>query len=115
MRVFTGSDPVCYAELDRRANAVAWGLAGRRDERVGLLLGHDATMLVGLLGTLKAGCAYVPLDPDAPVSRLQKIIKDAGINVVVSDPRFVDLLSDVEVQPVTGATRDEAPEATIAP
>ena len=77
-----------YAELNERANAVALALMQGRDscagERVGLLLGHDAPMLAGLLGTLKAGAAYVPLDPGAPPARLQQVISEAGISRVVT-------------------------------
>ena len=79
-----------YRELDRRSSAVARQVAelARPSSRVGLLLGHDAAMAAGLLGVLKAGCAYVPLDPQAPLARLQTIIADAGIEVLVSVAAF---------------------------
>ena len=58
---------------------------GDAEQRVGLLLGHDAPMLAGLLGALKAGKAYVPLDPGAPPARLRQWIKGAGLAAVVID------------------------------
>ncbi|HEV2130118.1 MAG TPA: amino acid adenylation domain-containing protein, partial [Longimicrobiaceae bacterium] len=69
-----------YAELERRANQVAHALlqvSGSAEERVALLLGHDAPMLAAVLGTLKAGKTYVPLDPSFPAERLQRILEDA--------------------------------------
>ena len=74
--VVTAAHRWSYRELNRRANGVAHGLlaaCGDGEQRVGLLLGHDAPMLAGLLGALKAGKAYVPLDPGAPPARLAAV------------------------------------------
>ena len=51
---------------------------------VGIYLPRCPWMSIALLGTLKAGCAYVPLDIDAPIERLQTVIKDACLNVIIS-------------------------------
>ena len=86
--VQTGAHRWSYRELNRRANGVAHGLlaaCGDGDQRVGLLLGHDAPMLAGLLGTLKAGKTYVPLDPGAPAAWLRQWIRGAGLAAVVID------------------------------
>ena len=86
--VVTAAHRWSYRELNRRANGVAHGLlaaCGDGEQRVGLLLGHDAPMLAGLLGALKAGKAYVPLDPGAPPARLRQWIKGAGLAAVVID------------------------------
>jgi amino acid adenylation domain-containing protein len=86
-----------YAELAARANQVAADVlavaAGLPVQQVGLLLGHDAVMLAGLLGTLKAGKAYVPLDPESPPERLQSIIASAGITLIVSAAEHIELAS----------------------
>ncbi|MGI9309598.1 MAG: amino acid adenylation domain-containing protein, partial [Gammaproteobacteria bacterium] len=78
-----------YAELNARANAVAHELiaaCGTADgQRVGLLLGHDALMVAGLMGALKAGKTYVPLDPNAPPARLEEWVANAGLSAVVAD------------------------------
>jgi len=63
-----------YAELDRRADRIARRLTGlgvRRGDRVALLAERGVPALVGLLGVLKAGAAYVPFDPAHPRERLQ--------------------------------------------
>ena len=84
-----------YAELSARANRVAADVlamaAGLPAQRVGLLLGHDAVMLAGLLGTLKAGKTYVPLDPESPPERLQSIIASAGVTMIVSAAEYMNL------------------------
>ena len=84
-----------YAELAARANRVAADVlavaAGLPVQQVGLLLGHDAVMLAGLLGTLKAGKTYVPLDPESPPERLQSIIASAGVALIVSAAEHMEL------------------------
>ncbi|MDP7041611.1 MAG: amino acid adenylation domain-containing protein, partial [Gammaproteobacteria bacterium] len=83
-----------YLELNQRANAVAHALIDAdipAGERVGLILGQDAPMLAGLLGALKAGQAYVPLDPHAPAARLRTIINDAGLSALVAAPDHAGL------------------------
>ncbi len=84
-----------YSELDARAGAVAKlvSACASPGSRIGLLLGHDATMVAGLLGVLKAGCTYVPLDRDAPPARIKAIIEDAGITAVVTATADQDVLT----------------------
>jgi len=80
-----------YGALNAQADAVAvalcsLGLSGDAQvPRVGLLAAQDAPMVVGLLGILKSGCAYVPLEPSLPVARLRAQAADAGVSAVVSD------------------------------
>ncbi len=97
-----------YAELDRAADRVAHGLAAHRiwaGSRVALLLDHDAPMLAGILGVLKAGCAYVPLDPTHPAERLVRIQADASASVVLATEK-----SRAQAR-VAGHPRDRRPAA----
>nr|WP_239989593.1 MupA/Atu3671 family FMN-dependent luciferase-like monooxygenase [Corallococcus macrosporus] len=83
-----------YAELDARANQLAHHLRtlGVGPEvRVGLCAERTAELVVGLLGVLKAGGAFVPLDPAYPTARLTHMMRDAGLSVVVT----VDAIADV--------------------
>ncbi|MEU6073959.1 amino acid adenylation domain-containing protein [Micromonospora sp. NPDC047074] len=87
-----------YAELDRRANQVARHLIGhgvRRGDRVGLYLDKSLEAVVGLYGILKAGAAYVPLDPSAPPRRLGYIARDAGIAVLLTSHHKSAVWSDL--------------------
>ena len=68
-----GATTFTYAELDARANRIAQALRSRgvrRSQRVGLCLERGADMLAAVLGIVKAGAAYVPLDPSFPADRL---------------------------------------------
>lgn len=76
-----------YGELEGRANQLAHYLRRRgvgRGSMVGLLLPRSLDVFVGLLGALKAGAAYVPLDADYPPDRIQFILEDSGVSAVVS-------------------------------
>jgi amino acid adenylation domain-containing protein len=86
---------LCYAELNRRANRLARSLRELgvgRETRVGICMERSVDMVIGLLAILKAGAAYVPLDPAYPAHRLAYIVSDAGIEVLLSQERLADRL-----------------------
>ncbi|WP_214324848.1 non-ribosomal peptide synthetase [Nonomuraea sediminis] len=78
---------VTYAEVDARANAVAWHLrslgAGRGDF-VGIHAELGADLVAGLMGIVKSGAAYVPLDPANPPERNAAALDDSGARVVLT-------------------------------
>jgi amino acid adenylation domain-containing protein len=82
-------DELTYGELNRRANQLAHRLrelgvgGGAREERVGLCVERSLELIVGVLGILKAGAAYVPIDPGYPRERRSFIAADAGLRAVV--------------------------------
>ncbi|WP_342149802.1 amino acid adenylation domain-containing protein [Methylorubrum sp. SB2] len=112
--------PLGYAEFDRRSDAVAARLAAagvRRGDRVGVLVGRGTGMVVALLGTLKAGAAYVPLDPDYPSERLAFMARDAGLAALLIEP---DLRADAPagawtVLDVEGEASGPVPDFTPHP
>jgi natural product biosynthesis luciferase-like monooxygenase protein len=76
-----------YAELNARANQVAHHLLSlgiQPDDKIGLCMERSAAMMVGLLGILKAGAAYVPLDPAYPADRIALMMEDAQVPVLIS-------------------------------
>ncbi|GGK35985.1 putative non-ribosomal peptide synthetase [Pilimelia terevasa] len=76
-----------YAELDRRANRLTHALLARgvrAQDRVAVLLGRDVEMPVALLGVLKAGAVYVPMDPAYPRERLAYMLADAAPTAAVA-------------------------------
>ena len=79
-----------YAELDRHSAALAHALldAGvRAGDRVGLMMDRTVRLGVAMLGILRAGAAYVPVDAAAPSARIAGTLADAGVSVaVVADP-----------------------------
>jgi len=75
-----------YSELNAKANQLARYLRGvgvAADELVGLCVERSVEMVVGILGILKAGRAYVPLDPSYPRERLEYLLQDAAPKVVL--------------------------------
>lgn len=88
-----------YARLDSSANALAHGLlaAGiERGDRVGIFLPKSAEAVACLYGVLKAGAAYVPIDPKAPVVRAAAVANDCGVSALMTTStlatRLVSLL-----------------------
>ena len=77
-----------YSELNQRANQVANSLDVKPDTLVGLSVERSLEMIVGMLGILKAGAAYVPLDPNYPEERLNFILEDSGIEIILDKERL---------------------------
>ena len=88
-----------YGELNRLANVVARHLIDRGigpEAVVGLLLESWPLRLVGLLGVLKAGAAYLPLDPEHPDERLATTFRDSGAAVLLAEEALRDRLPAFE-------------------
>ncbi|WP_437715402.1 amino acid adenylation domain-containing protein [Sorangium sp. So ce448] len=88
-------EALTYAELDRRANQLAWylrELGVGPEVPVGVCLERSIELVVGLLAILKAGGAYVPFDPSYPPERLRVMLEDAAAPVLLTERRLVDTL-----------------------
>ena len=84
-----------YRELDQQASALAgrlcaWGV--QRATVVALYLDRSPAMVVAMLGVLKAGAAYLPLDPAHPPARLQAILDDSGAQVLLTQRAMAHVL-----------------------
>ena len=105
-----------YGELDRRANGLALvlrGLGVGPDVLVGLRTDRSLDVVVGILGILKAGGAYLPLDPAYPRDRVEFMLSDSGVDVVVAGREFA---GDFEVAGVQVVVLDDSVgEASVAP
>src|ERR671917_1932105 len=80
LAVKTRNHQLSYAALNKVANCVARALLAQRGdgvESIALLLEHDASMIAAILGVLKAGKVYVPLDPSFPYARNEYILEDS--------------------------------------
>jgi amino acid adenylation domain-containing protein len=98
--------PLTYGELWRRSGSVASDLQSRGvrlEDRVGVWAAQSSELLVGILGILRAGAAYVPLEPTLPETRLEYIVRDAGVNLIVAPDELLDAAASI-VPNVLGTT-----------
>ncbi|WOH53420.1 non-ribosomal peptide synthase/polyketide synthase [Bradyrhizobium sp. sBnM-33] len=109
-----GGQQVGYGDLNARANRLARRLRDDgigRDRLVGLALERSVELIVGVLAVLKAGGAYLPLDPDYPPDRLLHMLRDSGAALVLTQGRLVERLAPViaeaavEAWPIDEETR----------
>jgi amino acid adenylation domain-containing protein len=88
-----GDTPLSYRELSEQAGRLAHylnkELGVQPGALVGILLNRSASMIIAIAGILKAGAAYVPVDPDYPAVRRTHIMKDAGISVLLTQTDFL--------------------------
>ncbi|HEU5179227.1 MAG TPA: amino acid adenylation domain-containing protein [Candidatus Polarisedimenticolia bacterium] len=90
-----GDRRVTYGEIDSRSGGLAASLLEMgigEESRVGLCVDRSPEMLVGILAALKAGAAFVPLDPFQPPERLAAMIEDAGVRVVLTTKARTELV-----------------------
>lgn len=88
-----GQETLTYVELNERANQLAHLLRRRgvgHEQLVGLCLSRSFDLLIGQLAILKAGAAYVPLDPSYPCDRLDFMIHDAGLKVILTEQNLLE-------------------------
>lgn len=98
--VFNGMH-LSYKELNLRANQLANYLVKKGispDEPVGICIERSLEMIVGILGILKAGGGYVPLDPQYPKERLSYMLEDSEISVLLASDHLTDLFQASNVQ-----------------
>jgi len=95
--VICGNERITYAELNERAEELAEELRRKGvgpEIVVGLLLERSVELVVALLGVLKAGGAYMPLDPAYPRERLRFMIEDAKPKVIVTQRSYASALPE---------------------
>ncbi|MCV9935355.1 amino acid adenylation domain-containing protein [Boseaceae bacterium BT-24-1] len=95
--VSCGDQQLCYSALNAWADRIAAELTARVDapeSRIGLLIERSPALVAGMLGALKAGFPYVPLDPVMPKARIQRILRDSEAVALLSagplDPAIVE-------------------------
>jgi len=128
LAVGTGSGRVVlsYDALNRAANRVAWAILARRgagEEPVALLFEHGASTIVALLGALKAGKLYVPLDPAYPPAETAALLADARASLLVTNARNRSAARQlaspacplIDIDALDGAPSSEDPDPSLSP
>ncbi|MDF2825380.1 MAG: Peptide synthetase, partial [Mycobacterium sp.] len=115
-----GDQQLTYAELDNRATSVAAELISRGvhpESRVAVALPRSIDLIVGLLGVLKAGGTYVPVDIDSPATRLRHILADSGPVCVLVDraDRLADSIPGATPALVLSDLVSSAPSSSASP
>ncbi len=88
-----------YGEVDRLSDNLAAYIETQipAGSVVGIMLGRNENMMVAPLGALKAGCAYLPLDPSYPPERLEFMMKDAGARMLIADEDLLPILGGIKL------------------
>lgn len=94
----SGNDKITYRELNEMSNKLANYLrsfAAGPETIIAIYMDRSVRMLVGLLGILKAGAAYLPIDPIYPKERIRLMLEDADVKLVLSEQQLADSLPDI--------------------
>jgi len=90
------NEKLTYHELNQKANQVAHYIqaitGGKPDTLVALCFDRSLEMIIAMLGILKARAAYVPIDPHYPIERIQYILKDSQVMLVLTQKNFIHKL-----------------------
>ena len=118
--LISGSAELTYAELEARSNRLAHylrKLGVARGHTVGLFLSRSADLVVGLLAVLKAGAAYVPIDPAHPVDRIRYVAANSRLAALLSTGKLHERLGAMTVPTVLldGEAADIAGQPEQAP
>ena len=107
--VIFNDERITYAELNCRANRLAWKLVNLGvgpDVTVGIFTERSIAVIVGLLAVLKAGGACLPLDPEYPTERLAFMLQDGDVRFLLVDDQFVGRLPQNQAK-IIRLDRDE--------
>ncbi|MGL4343557.1 MAG: amino acid adenylation domain-containing protein, partial [Cellulosilyticaceae bacterium] len=89
-------ESITFKELDERSNRLAQVLKSKGVEAnsiVGLMVERSLEMIIGILGILKAGGAYMPISPDYPTDRIRYMLEDSEAKALLTQTRFMDLMT----------------------
>ncbi|MBS4161824.1 AMP-binding protein, partial [Klebsiella pneumoniae] len=106
-----------YRELDQKANQLAYVLRRKgvgKDDIIGIMLDRSADVIVSILGVMKAGGAYLPIDPEMPAARIQYMLEDSGARWLVAESARQAFLSDIYKGTVIDIEKDIDPNISTA-
>ncbi len=107
-----------YGELDASANKIANALIARGVEprnRIALLLPRTSREMIAMFGVLKAGCAFIPCDPEYPAERIRQILEDSAAPYVITTADRFDGENSVDVEELLAQENSTKPQVEISP
>lgn len=122
--VVSDDEQLTYQDLQKRSNAIARHLVDncnvKAGDLVGLLLQRDQYLLPSILAVLKTGAAYVPIDSTHPIERIQYVVQDSGLKVMITTPplqEVADQLSGIDMIDITAVdlSQDAVIDASAPP
>ena len=128
--IVAGGKTLSFAELNRRANRIAHTLiaAGARAEKpVAIMMNRSVDLIPALFGIMKAGAAYIPIDPHYPIDRITFMLQDSKASLLLCDKQSAIQLqkkedssressfefSVVMVEEALGSTREDNPQVAV--
>ncbi|BBX69479.1 hypothetical protein MPSYJ_29400 [Mycolicibacterium psychrotolerans] len=115
--VVSAAGTLSYGEFDGAVSHIAEVLRARgvgRDECVGVIIPRSPELVVAIHGILRAGAAYVPIDPGHPATRIQTVLGDSGAHVVIAGPEFIELLDELGIDRVNPSISPADPVEPVA-
>lgn len=113
-----GDRPWTRLEVERRANGVAARLKALGvgvEDLVAVTMPRSPQLVIALLGVLKAGAAYVPIDPDYPIQRRDFMLADSGSKVLLTASGEIDVHPDIPTLAFDEITDADAVEVAVSP
>jgi fengycin family lipopeptide synthetase D len=101
-----GNQALTYKELNQKANQLARYIlqkGGPSHSRIAIILDRSIEMIVSILAVLKTGGAYVPIDPQFPLERVQSLFDDASVEVVITESSFDSLSNQLQHRSTEGS------------
>ncbi|MEI6489387.1 MAG: amino acid adenylation domain-containing protein, partial [Bacteroidota bacterium] len=90
-----------YDEINEKSNQLAHLLRlkkkKKQDDIIGVMMLRSEKLFIGLLGVLKSGSAYLPIDSNYPIDRIMYMIEDSGISTIICDENTRSVLSNIEL------------------
>jgi len=87
-----GSRALTYAQLDALADTIAAGFPAKDPAYVGIVMDHGVEMIASILAVLKTGAAYVPAEPSFPIERIRYMMKESGVDFIITNGKYVDYI-----------------------
>jgi len=104
-----------YDELNRKANRIANALIKKGvnvEDRIMFILNRDSRLIATVLGIMKAGCAFIPVDPEYPKDRIEHVLEDSNSRYIITK---TDMPNALDVDELLMDENDENPNQAITP